>query len=235
MQTQLLVPAEVLRAHLPRELIVDYDLCPDCFEPLIELPTGVKICRKCGGEYNDGAQIEFDRIPMPEREEKEKQYFEGSSNPVNALAFHKNLGTQHLIPVKAICKILSRKGQDNTDLGLRAKLVKLTVERTEPEALHKALEMASQKLKLLNFGEDLRIGDSCGKIIRKAYAYLVIAHKAGFNSRTLSDACVYFTLRKFGYAPEPAEKVEGGWVRTNILAFPTWLLDVLQFLDTRNF
>jgi hypothetical protein len=230
MQTQLLVPAEVLRAHLPRELIVDYDLCPDCFEPLVELPTGVKICRKCGGEYNDGAQIEFDRIPLPEKEEK--AYFESHFNPVNGLSFGSGLGTQSLIPLRAVARILSRKNGNNEDLGVRSKIAKLIVERTEPEGLKKTLEHASQTLKLLGFGENMQIGDSCGKTIRKAYAYLALTGKKGFNSHVLADACVYFTLRKYGYEPQPPEKFEKGMVKTNVLRFPKWLLQVLRLLDT---
>jgi len=232
MQTQLLVPAEVLRAHLPRELIVDYDLCPDCFEPLIELPTGVKICRKCGGEYNDGAQIEFDRIPLPEKEEK--AYFEGHWNPSNSLSFNGALGTSHLVKQRAICRILSRKnGGDNRDLGLRSKIAKIVTDHVEPQGLRNGLQRASEVLKCLNFGQNPLVADATGKLLRKSYAFLAITAKKGFNVRQLADSCVYYVLTKYGYEPTPPAKIDKNYVSTNILKFEKRYLQVLRFLDTQ--
>jgi hypothetical protein len=231
MQTQLLVPAEVLRAHLPRELIVDYDLCPDCFEPLIELPTGVKICRKCGGEYNDGAQIEFDRIPLPEKEEK--AYFEGHWNTGNSLSFNGALGTTQLVKQRLICRILSRKNGDNRDLGLRARQIKILVEHDEPETLRRALQRGSEALKAFGFEKNMMVGNTVGQYIRKLYAYLALTKTEHFNSRWTADCCVFYTLRyKFFYEPTPKEKIEHGFVVTQILKFPEAYLRILRLLDS---
>jgi len=233
-QQQGFVSTQVLKQYLPAELVISAGLCSECFTPLLLLHDGRWLCPQCKIEYDGNGENIEDRIPMPQNQEK--PYFEGNFNPVNSLAFHKNLGTQSLIPVKAVVKILSRKNGNNTDIGLRAKLCKLVIERDEPQTLHNTLERASQKLKILGFEENVQIGDSCGKIVRKAYAYLTLTSKGftskGFNSGVLADACVYFTLRKYGYEPNPPEKIEKGIVKTNVLRFPKWLLPVLRLLDT---
>jgi hypothetical protein len=237
MQTQLLVPAEVLRAHLPPEVLISSGLCSECFTPLLLLHDGRWLCPKCKIEYDgNGENIEDDRVPFPQGKDAEKGYFESHFNPVNSLSFGCGLGTQNLIPLRAVARILSRENGNNEDLGVRSKIAKLIVERTEPEVLKKTLEHASQTLKLLGFGENMQISDSCGKIIRKAYAYLTLTSKGftskGLNSHVLADACVYFTLRKYGYEPNPPEKIEKGIVKTNVLRFPKWLLPVLRLLDS---
>jgi hypothetical protein len=227
------VSTQILKRYLSAELVISSGLCSECFSPLLLLHDGRWLCPNCKIEYDgNGENIEDDRVPFPQGTDAEKGYFESHFNPVNGLSFGSGLGTQSLIPLRAVARILSRKNGNNEDLGVRSKIAKLIVERTEPEGLKKTLEHASQTLKLLGFGENMQIGDSCGKTIRKAYAYLALTGKKGWNSHVLADACVYFTLRKYGYEPNPPEKFEKGMVKTNVLRFPKWLLQLLRLLDT---
>jgi hypothetical protein len=228
---QTLVPKQVLTQHLPRDLIIDYDLCPDCFEPLLELPDGVKICRKCGGEYHDGGQVENDRVPLPQQDgNAKKTYFEGHWSPPNELAFDKNLGTSTLIPVKAICKIIS--GGDNRDLGIRARLVKIVATAGEPHQLHNCLEYASTVLKQLNFNQNMIIGNAVGAMLRKVVAYLLLT-KVAFRSREVADATVFYVLKKFGFWPDPSPRMHGEYVETNVLRFHKKYLEVCELLDRK--
>jgi len=231
------VSIELLKRHLSPELVISSGLCSECFSPLLLLHDGRWLCPNCKIEYDgNGENIEDDRVPFPQGTDAEKGYFESHFNPANALAFSNNMGTQTLIKTNAIAKVIARKdgGDGNRDLGLRARQIKILVEHDEPETLRRALQRGSEALKAFGFEKNMMVGNTVGQFIRKLYAYLALTKTEHFNSRWTADCCVFYTLRyKFFYEPQPKEKIEHGFVVTQILKFPEAYLRLCRLLDAQ--
>jgi len=203
--TEKLVSKDFLLQHLPKEVLIDYDLCPDCLQPLIITPDGAKICKTCAGEW-DGNTTEEDRIPLPQSEQGQQEGFESHWQPGNELAFNRGMGVNQWISGKAFCRIISRKDPKfNEDLGIRARQLKILTSVNEHPKIQRLLALGSELCKNFNMdtnkNEHIIFSNMLGRELRKIGAYLIVkGDRPDVNLPPTAKAVFVILLRK--YFPE---------------------------------
>jgi len=197
------VSITLLKKHIPEELLVDSGLCPSCFAELKETVDGAKVCPHCAFEFWNGGQIE-ERISFSEvgEEGSEGRTFEGHHQPVNQLAFGKNLGCAEWIPVRAYTRILSCKDpKRNFDIGLRSKQMRILNMQNEHPWIVRMLSVGSQLCKdfQLNDGTELSItfANLLGKELRRLGSWLIIRKDRDLNFTTYTKLVFVVLLKKY--------------------------------------
>jgi hypothetical protein len=204
MQTPKLVSSDFLKEHLSREVLIEIgNLCPDCLEPLVNVPDGAHICKKCGAEFWNGGQIE-ERISFSEvgEEGSEGRTFEGHHQPVNQLTFGKNLGCAEWIPTRAYTRILACKDpKRNFDIGLRSKQMRILNMQNEHPWIVRMLSVGSQLCKdfQLNNGTELSISfaNLLGRELRRLGSWLIIRKDRDLNFTTYTKLVFVVLLKKY--------------------------------------
>jgi len=202
MLSEVTVSLDTLRSKLlpdqQAELALTLGLCLECGGSLRRSLDGEVCCSKCGLVWDSQNTAEY--IPFPEREQLEKGDFEQHWQPVNALGFMKSLGDPCLENSgkggKALMRVLAKSVNGSTDLGLRAKHIRVMVQAEDPPQLRRVLSRISDLLKRLGYGENWELANYAGNLARAAVAFKLTA-KLEVNM-SLADAVVLFCLKKFG-------------------------------------
>lgn len=231
MQTPKLVSSDFLREHLTREVLIEIgNLCPECFAELMEV-DGFRVCRKCGGEFHDGANIETDRISFSEvgADGSDEGSFQGHHQPPNQLSFGKNLGCSEWIPTRAYTRILSCKDpKHNMDIGLRSKQMRILTMRNDHPWVLNMLSTGSQLCKDFQLNDNteasIMFANLLGRELRRLGAFLILRNERDLNFTTYTKAVFLVLLRrtfpeKFGKAVRKL-KLDSGlvWYAEQVLA-----------------
>jgi hypothetical protein len=192
-----------------------------CKHVFVKTRDGELACKFCGE-----VKQSFNMIPqLP---------MDVTYQPSSSICFGKALG--NTLNYYGLLRVLAKGPGGRSDLGIRARQIKLITMQTEPPQLHKSLNIASAKLILLGFEENHVVSNDCGNLLRKLFAFLMLS-KMKFQTQELADAALYYTLKKHGYEPNPPPKFEAGWIKTNVLKFREKFLRLCRLLDaqTRDF
>jgi len=127
---------------------------------------------------------------------------EGSYQPVNELAFDRNLGVTQWINQKSICRIISRKNGDNTDLGIRARELSIITRIADHPKIVKLLALGSELCKDFgmntNRNEHILFSNMLGKELRKIGAFLIVkGDRPDVNLPPTARAVFVILLRKY--------------------------------------
>jgi len=193
-----LLDIDFLRSKLSAEQIDELSLtlrmCLECGGSLQRAIDGEIVCGKCGRVW--GFENVNESIPFPE-EGGGNSHFEGHWQPGSSLCFLKGVGDPALQNSGrgGLMRVLALAPAHATDLGLRARFMKLITQMEDPPQLRKVLTRISLILDMAGLRENHQIADYAGKLARKIVAFALIAHIP--VRKRIGDAIAQHAIKKF--------------------------------------
>lgn len=168
-------------------------VCPECLNARVYInpETGERVCTYCGRVMEENFDCD-ESLP-----------FDVTYALTSELACGRSLGGT--LNGKALLKVLAKspatkalaKTEQGTDLGLRARLIRVMTETAEPPALAKALKHSYEVSKRFNMEGNKLFNNDLGRNVRRAF-WLCWMLETPFSRKTLVETCFWFTLCQYG-------------------------------------
>lgn len=168
-------------------------VCPECLNARVYTnpETGERVCTYCGRIIEES--LDYD----------ESLPFDVTYALTSELACGRSLGGT--LNGKALLKVLAKstatktlaKTGQGTDLGLRARLIRVMAETSEPPPLAKALKHSYELSKRFNMEGNKLFNNDLGRNVRRAF-WLCWMLETPFSRKTLVETCFWFTLCQYG-------------------------------------
>lgn len=167
-------------------------VCPECLNARVyyDPETGERVCGSCGAVLDSSADYD-ESLP-----------YDVTYALTSELAYDKSLGGT--LNGKAIMRVLAKSPateslarNGNTDLGLRARMIKILTETVEPPPLSRSLKQAYALSRFHNLEGDKLFNHSLGRNVRKAF-WIGWMLDQPFTRRTLAETCFWLTLTQHG-------------------------------------
>lgn len=168
-------------------------VCPECLNARVYInpETGERVCTYCGRVMEENFDCD-ESLP-----------FDVTYALTSELACGRSLGGT--LNGKALLKVLAKspatkalaKTEQGTDLGLRARLIRVMAETSEPPALAKALKHSYEVSKRFNMEGNKLFNNDLGRNVRRAF-WLCWMLETPFSRKTLVETCFWFTLCQYG-------------------------------------